>query len=142
VRTQRQAEPEPLLFNTMPGKWQLPLSLVHNQLGHRSPEALLLAHQHDIWSNITLQREPDAICSTCCISFPHKAARNSATPEGIPTKPGCMVCADIDSNPFDGHLTPSTHFKYYLLLVDAFSRFAMLLGTSTISRTSIATFLN
>jgi hypothetical protein len=53
-----------------------------------------------------------------------------------------MVCADIQSNPFDGHLTPGTHFKYYLLLVDAFSQFAVLLGTNTISSTLIATLLN
>jgi hypothetical protein len=48
-----------------------------------------------------------------------------------------MVMVDIISNPFDFGLTIKSHFRYFILFVDVFSSFPVLLGINDQSATTV-----
>jgi hypothetical protein len=104
------------------------LELMHNRLGHRSHDAILLANQHNIWNDVTVTRDPESICETCRITLSRRANQSHNRPQDYPTRPGRMVMADIISNPFAKGLTPKSHFPYYLLVVDVVSHLPVFLG--------------
>ena len=53
-----------------------------------------------------------------------------------------MVLADIQKNPYERGLTSNTHFRYFLLLVDAYSLYPVLLGMNTISTKEVLRLLS
>jgi hypothetical protein len=51
------------------------LQTIHNRLGHRSVESLLLGNRDNIWNDVKIQRDPESICQTCQITLARKTAR-------------------------------------------------------------------
>ena len=60
------------LVATVPGKRQVSTVLMHNRMGHRSVEALMLGHKEDMWNDVSLKPEPDSMCETCKITLSRK----------------------------------------------------------------------
>jgi Reverse transcriptase (RNA-dependent DNA polymerase) len=118
-------------------KRNVDLQLLHNRLGHRRTDSLLLGNNDDIWADITVKNDPESICTTCQITLSRRAARVKQRPAAYPTKPGVMAMADIIDNPFERGLTVKTHFPYYLLVVDVYSSFPVLLGLHSINTMSV-----
>jgi hypothetical protein len=115
-------------LSTTNTKRNVHLQLMHHRLGHRSIELLLLGNSDNIWNDVTVKKDPETVCKTCQITLARRAARNRIHPDNYPTTPGTMVMVDIISNPFDFGLTIKSNFRYFILFVDVFSSFPVLLG--------------
>jgi hypothetical protein len=118
------------LLSTTNKKHSVHLQLMHHRLGHRSIESLLLGNSDNIWNDITVQKDQETVCETCQITLARRAARNRI-------HPGTMVMVDIISNTFDFGLTIKSHFRYFILFVDVFSSFPVLLGINDQSATTV-----
>jgi hypothetical protein len=116
------------VLSTTNKKRNVNLQLMHHCLGHRSVESLLLGNSDNIWNDVTVQKDPETVCETCRITLARCAARNQIHPDNYPTTPGTMIMVDIFSNPFDFGLTNKSHSRYFILFVDVFSSFPVLLG--------------
>ena len=127
-------------FAVKPGKRQIGCGLMHNRMGHRSVGALMLAQKDDLWGDATLKPEPDAICETCRITLSRKANRGKQRPPRA-VESGHTILLDIEKNPFHKGLTSSTHFKYFLIVVDQASTFTVLLGTNRITSAEVIRLL-
>jgi hypothetical protein len=113
------------------------LQTIHNRLGHRSVESLLLGNRDNIWNDVKVQRDPESICQTCQITLARKTARNKKTAADFPSEPGRMVTIDIIQNPFPTGLTKKSYFGYYLLIVDVYSTMPVLFGLKSLTAHSI-----
>ena len=111
-----------------PGKWGLPLSLMHNHLGHWSINVLLNMELHQMYNDVSIIREPDSFCGNCHITLQHKTAQNKTTPPKFQDlQPGKLIYLDIMLNPSQFWLTKLSHFPYFLLTIDAASQLTALI---------------
>lgn len=103
-------------------KKRLSLELLHKRLGHRKCRTLLAASEHNLWEDVTVRMSPETGCLSCGISTIRSTGRNKEPHTGA-TAPGEYVFMDILHPVIVTGLTPNTSYAFYLLLVDAFSRY-------------------
>jgi hypothetical protein len=99
------------------------LELVHQRLGHRKCRGLLAASKHGIWANTVIHMGPEQDCISCNISTICATNRNKESHTGG-TYAGEFVFMDILYPTVAIGLTTGTTFPLYLILVDAYSRYA------------------
>lgn len=108
-------------------KKRLSLELLHNRLGHRKCCTLLTASEHNLREDVTVCMSPEAGCLSCGIAIIRSTAHNKEHHTGAST-PGEYIFMDIIHPATATGLTPSTSYAFYLILVDAFSRYTCLYG--------------
>jgi transposase InsO family protein len=108
-------------------KKRLPLDLLHQRLGHRKSRTLLAATEHDLWQDTTIRMTGKAGCLTCGVATIRSRARNKEAHSGA-SRPGEYLFLDIQHPFVEAGLTVSTSYAFYLLIVDAYSRYAKLYG--------------
>jgi transposase InsO family protein len=104
-------------------------SLLHRRLGHRSFASILLAHEDELWDDVQVTEDRDEFCEICSITTARKANTGRGNLEALGNVvPGEVVMIDIVNNPATESITPDTHFKFYLLVIDVASRFLVPIG--------------
>jgi transposase InsO family protein len=109
-------------------KQKVDLELMHHRLGHQSFKSLLAASHEELWDDVTLRFAPDTFCIGCKIATRRAAARGHR-PVSEQTRPGEVLFMDlIHAQP---NSAPTKHLQtdYYLLIVDALSRYGVLIDT-------------
>jgi transposase InsO family protein len=103
------------------------LEILHQCLGHRKCHALLATSEHGVWADTVVQMGSELECVSCEISTVCTANRNKETHTGG-TYAGEYIFMDILHPVMNTGLRKSTTFAFYLILVDAFSRYACIYG--------------
>jgi transposase InsO family protein len=103
------------------------LELLHQRLGHWKCRALLAASEHGVWADTVVRMGPEQECVSCEISTIHATSRNKEAHTGG-TYAGEYVFLDILHPVVTGGLTASTTFAFYLIIVDAYSRYCCIYG--------------
>jgi Integrase core domain len=102
----------------------------------------MVAKEDDIWEDVLPVLDRDEFCTTCKISTIRRAnTRHSELYEDASIKPGSHVFVDIQHNTALYGLTEKSHFTYYVLLVDVYSRFAVLYGINRLQAEDLANVL-
>jgi hypothetical protein len=108
-------------------KLRTALALLHQCLVHRKCCALLAPSEHGVWADTVVHMGPEQECVSCEISTICATSRNKeAHTCGIYT--GEYVFLDILHPVVIGGLTTSTTFAFYLIIVDAYSRYCCIHG--------------
>ena len=108
----------------------LDLEVMHQHLGHPSFQSLIAASDAHVWHDICLVPQSEPFCISCKIGAIRSANRGFSLVSHA-TKPGQILFGNIISNPSTrGGLSAATHFKFYLILVCAYSRYTALIGTN------------
>ncbi len=112
------------------------LQLLHNRLAHCALRSLLAADEHNIWNDVKIHMDPEQDCVSFKIAIIRATARN-AHPHMPSTHPGHTTFMDIIHPISDIGLNPSTSVPFYLLLVDAFSRYSSIYSLPVKSTDSV-----
>ena len=111
---------------------KISLELMHRRLGHPAFRSLLSASDNHVWNDVRLVPEPEPFCTACKVGSIRSANRGSGT-VSEPTSPAQVLFCDVVSNPStQGGLTAKSHFPYYLIFVDGFSKYSVMIGTKKI----------
>jgi len=103
------------------------IELMHRRMGHRSFKSIIAAQASKVWRGVNVIQSPDDYCVDCKIGGITKAKRGAKSPSS-PTRPGQVLFIDIIPNPAKGGLTSASSFPFYLIIVDAFSRYFTFIG--------------
>jgi transposase InsO family protein len=103
------------------------LELLHQRLGHRKCRALLDASEHGVWADTMVPMGPEEECISCEISTARASYRNKEPHTGG-NYPGEYIFLDILHPVVPVGLTRDSTFPFYLILVDAYSRYACIYG--------------
>jgi transposase InsO family protein len=104
-------------------------SLLHRRLGHRSMSTILMADEDDMWNDVDVIQDREEFCETCKITTARKSNRGANPLEELgEVVPGQFVMTDIVTNPTQRSITADSHFKYYLVILDAASRLFVPMG--------------
>jgi len=106
---------------------RLPLELVHARLGHSKCRTLLAANGHRLWGDTIIRMARETGCLSCGIATARAAVRNKEHHSGA-DYPGEYVFLDIQHPITFAGLTPKSTYKFYLIVVDAYSRFVCFYG--------------
>jgi hypothetical protein len=117
----------PAYRNKDQDKKRLPLELLHLRLGHRKCRTLLAASEHQLWEDTTVHMTGETGCLTCDVATIHSRAHNKKAHSGA-TRAGEYFFLDIQYPLVQAGLTISTSYPFYLLIVDAYSRYSKLYG--------------
>jgi len=117
-------------------KQAIDLEMMHQRLGHQSIQSLLAASQSDIWEDVRLRPGPETHCEGCHIATRRKANRTHHT-VSTQNYPGQVLFMDLINNPTKLSLLPSLYQPYYLLVIDAYSRFSMITPCPNATTSSI-----
>ena len=101
--------------------------LMHDRLGLRSYRSILAGSEAEVWEGVKIHGSSDDYCVSCKISAQPKASRGHSA-VSLAEKPGDVLFMDVIPNPAKCGLTSSTSFKYYLLVVDGYSRYFTYIG--------------
>ena len=113
-----------------PAEARVSLELMHKRMGHRSVQSIVAAKAAKAWKGVQVSATTDEYCVDCKIAGITKAKRG-ANPPSQATGPGKVLFLDVIPNPAKGGLTSSTTFKYFLLIICAFSRYFVYLGMNS-----------
>jgi transposase InsO family protein len=108
-------------------KKHIALDLLHQRLGHRKCRALLAASEHEVWADTLIRMSPEQECVSCNISTIRASAR-SKDPHTKGLHAGEYVFMDIIHPVSKLGLTDDSTYPFYLILVDAYSRYVCLYG--------------
>jgi hypothetical protein len=136
-----------LVLSTNPNDQSNDLECLDQRLDHcldyLSTKSLLAAHEAQVWNDVSLTQEQDTFCIGCKNSTIRTAAHGS-TAVTTSTKPGQVLFCNWVLNSFHEGITSFTYFPNYLLIVNAFSEYCVLLGLtrthSVDAITSLRTF--
>lgn len=117
-------------------KRHTPLELLHRCLGHKKCRALLVASEHGVWADMMVRMGPEQECVSCHTSTIHATAHNKE-PHTQGMYPMEYVFMDILHPVTRLGLTSDTTYAFYLILVDAYSRFTCLYGMQDKSTDSV-----
>jgi uncharacterized protein YdcH (DUF465 family) len=117
----------PTYCNKDPHKTHVPLELLLHRLGHRKCWTLLAANEHNLWEDSTIRMTGETGCLMCGIATIRSRARNKEAHSGA-TRAGEYLFLDIQHPLVKAGLTISTSYAFYLLIVDAYSRYVKLYG--------------
>jgi hypothetical protein len=106
-------------------KKRINLELLHKRLGHCAIKTLLAASNDDLYNDVTIVHEPTGFCSGCQIGSIRTTQRGDH-PVGPTTQSGLVWFLDIITNPAHEGLTRQSYSKYYLNMVDSYSRYQIL----------------
>jgi hypothetical protein len=106
---------------------RLPLELIHVRLGHRKCRTLLSANEHRLWKDVTIRMSPENGCLSCDIATARAANRNKDH-HSEASRPGEYIFLDIQHPITTTGLTPATTYDFYLIIVDAYSRYVRFYG--------------
>ena len=102
---------------------------MYKRLGHRSIKTLLSSNKDEIWDDTEIKLQNDLVStSDHYIATIQKRARNTETTPDTTLQPGRLLCLDLIKSPTKVGLTPDTTYKFYLLVVDGYSRLPQLAG--------------
>ena len=124
-----------------PSDQKVSLELMHQRMGHRSLRSIIAAEASSIWKGVKIHQGTDDYCVDCKIGGMPKANRGH-TPPSQANKPGSVFFIDVIPNPADGGLTNDTSFKYYLIVVDAFSRYFAMIGMNRHNASAVIDAIN
>jgi transposase InsO family protein len=113
-------------------KKKILLELLHRRLGHAAVKTLLAADQSNLYDDVKIEFEPTGPCLDCQIATIRSANRGKKS-VGESTIPGQVNFLDIIQNPSRTGLTSSTHYPYYLNVVDSYSRYQVFIGMRNIT---------
>lgn len=105
----------------------LPLELVHARLGHQHCRSLLAANEHRLWQDTTIHMSPEVGCLSCGIATARAVARNKEHHTGA-SRAGEYIFLDIQPPTTAVGLTPASTYPFYLIVVDAYSRYIQFYG--------------
>jgi hypothetical protein len=108
-------------------KKRLSLELLHTRLGHRKCRTLLAASEHNLWEDVTIRMSPETGCLSCGVATIRSTAC-SKEPHTAAVTPGEYIFLGILHPTTAVGLTPHTSYAFYLILVDAYSRYTCLYG--------------
>jgi transposase InsO family protein len=104
------------------------LELLHQCLGHRKCRALLAASEHGVWADTMVRIGPEEECVSCEVSTARASNRNKEA-HTCSHYAGEYTFLDILHPVVPvGLLTWYSTFPFYLILVDAYSRYACIYG--------------
>jgi len=103
------------------------LELLHQRLGHRKCRALLAASEHGVWADTMVRMGPEEECVSCEISTA-RASNRKKEPHTGGHYAGEYIFLDILHPVVPVGLTRDSTFPFYLILVDAYSRYACIYG--------------
>jgi transposase InsO family protein len=103
------------------------LELLHRRLGHRKCRALLAASEHEVWADTLVRMGPEQDCVSCNISTIRASARNKE-PHTKGMYPGAYIFMDILHPVTKKGLTSDSTYAFYIILVDAYSRYTCIYG--------------
>jgi len=130
----------PAYRNKDQDKKRLPLELLHLRLGHRKCRTLLAASEHQLWEDTTVRMTGETGCLTCDVATICSRARNKEAHSGA-TWAGEYLFLDIQHPLVQAGLTISTSYPFYVLIVDAYSRYSKLYGIPKKSTSAIVSAL-
>lgn len=119
---------------------RLPLELVHARLGHSKCRTLLVANEHRLWKDTIIRMAPETGCLSCGIATACAAVCNKEHHSGA-AYPGEYVFLDIQHPLTSAGLTPSSTYKFYLIVLDAFSHCVRFYGQPDKSTKAVITVL-
>ena len=120
-----------------PSYVKVPLDRLHARLAHRSPNAIILAQQYDLYSDVKVVPTPDDFCEICQISKIRWEDRGKPKSIQPLVAPGQIMYLDSQPNPVHGGLTAPTSFKNYLTICDQASRTFRAVGMTTSTTTGV-----
>jgi len=134
-----QYHPVPAYWNKESDTYykRLPLELVHARLGHSKCRTLLAANEHRLWKDTIIRMAPETGCLSCGIATARAAVRNKEHHSGA-DYPGEYVFLDIQHPITSAGLTPKSTYKFYLIVVDAYSRYVRFYGLRDKSTKAVA----
>jgi len=112
------------------------LELLHRRLGHRKCRTLLAANEHHLWEDTMVRMSPEAGCLSCGIATIKASVRNKEHHTAA-SYPGEYVFLDILHPITQTGLTSKTSYAFYLIVVDAYSRFCSIHGLPDKSTTAV-----
>ena len=119
-------------------KKSIELDKLYRRLGSRSIKTLLSANQADVWQDQSIIVRNDVIStSDHHIATIRKKNRNKSTESDPSLKPGQVLCMDLVYNPSKVSITQDSYYKFYLLVVDKYSRYPFLVGINSASSEQI-----
>jgi len=101
---------------------RVPIELLHTWLVHRKCHTLLTASKHKLWEDTKIRIKSKVGCMSGGIATIRSTARNKAPHVGA-CKAGEYVFLDIKHPITFTGLTPSNTYKFYLIVVDAYSHY-------------------
>jgi len=119
--------PVPTYRNKETDSKRLPLELIHAWLGHSKCRTLLAANEHRLWKDTIIRMAPESGCLSCGIATARAAPRKKEPHSGA-SYPGKYVFLDIQHPITSVGLTPASTYKFYLIVVDAYSRYVRFYG--------------
>jgi transposase InsO family protein len=119
---------------------RLPLELLHARLGHRKCRTLLSANEHQLWKDVSIRMSPETGCLSCGIATARSAARNTEHHSGA-SQPGEYIFLDIEHPITTADLTTASTYPFYLIVVDAYSRYVRFYGLHNKSTKAVTTAL-
>jgi hypothetical protein len=137
---QKEYHNVPAYHNKDNAKKRLPLELLHQRLGHRKCRTLLAANEHHLWEDTTIHMTGEVGCLTCGIATIRSSARNKEPHSGA-TRASEYLFLDIQHPLVAAGLTMSTSHRFYLLVVDAFSRYVKIYGLPKKSTSAVVAAL-
>ena len=106
---------------------RLTLELLHARLGHRRCRTILAAHEHKLWADSRICMSPEPHCLSCGIATVRSAPLNKEHHTAA-ERPGEYVFLDILHPVLATGLTPASTYAFYLIIVDAYSRYVLVYG--------------
>jgi len=106
---------------------RLTLELLHARLGHRRCRTILAAHEHKLWADSRICMSPEPHCLSCGIATVRSAPLNKEHHTAA-ERPGEYVFLDILHPVLATGLTPASTYAFYLIIVDAYSRYVLVHG--------------
>jgi len=103
------------------------LELMHRRLGHRKCRTLLAANEHHLWGDAMVRMSTETGCLSCGIAT-IKASAHNKDHHTAASHPGEYVFLDILHPITHTGLTTKTSYAFYLIIVDAYSRYCTIHG--------------
>jgi len=100
---------------------------MHRRLGHRKCRTLLAANEHHLWGDAMVRMSTETGCLSCGIAT-IKASAHNKDHHTAASHPGEYVFLDILHPITHTGLTTKTSYAFYLIIVDAYSRYCTIHG--------------
>ncbi len=128
--------PIPTRTRSHPSKRSTSLHLLHHCPAHQALHSLLKVDEYDVWNDLKIKMEPEHDCVRCKITTICSTDRKNH-PHATSSYHGEMVFIDIVHLPSSEGLTSMTTFPFYLILVDAYSRYSSVYGLHDKTTTTV-----